>query len=169
MTDPVAPIWTAAWIRTHPVRFVGICLHLGFRTLFGIFWLAAGINKFQKQWHTTDILREIFLDRLTQLPPDSFAVWYLQNFAIPLYKPVAWVIGVGEVYAAVGLLLGLTTRWAAGMSLFILINLAIGGYYDASLIPFFILNTVFLRWQSGHWLGFDRLLVQRYPQSLWFR
>ena len=58
------------------------------------------------------------------------------------------VVTFGELYAAIGLLLGLTTRWAAGMSLFILINLAIGGYYDASLIPFFILNAIFLRCHS---------------------
>ena len=168
MTAP-APIWTGAWVRAHPLRFVGIILHLLFRTLFGIFWLAAGINKINKDWMTTDILREIFLDRLTQLPPDSFAVFYLQHFAIPLYMPVAWVVTIGEIYAALGLLLGLTTRWAAGMSLFILVNLAIGGYYDASLIPFFLLNIIFLRWQSGYWLGFDRALAQRYPQSRWFR
>jgi hypothetical protein len=68
-----------------------------------------------------------------------------------------------------GLLFGLTTRWAAWMSLFILLNLAIGGYYDASLLPFFILNILFLTRPSGQWLGFDRRLAKRYPESRWFR
>jgi hypothetical protein len=71
--------------------------------------------------------------------------------------------------AAIGLLFGTTTRWAAGMSFFILLNLAIGGYYDASLLPFFILNVVFLSWPSGQWLGFDRPLARRYPNARWFR
>jgi thiosulfate dehydrogenase [quinone] large subunit len=88
---------------------------------------------------------------------------------MPLYKLVAVVVTFGELYAAIGLLFGLTTRWAAGMSFFILLNLAIGGYYDASLIPFFILNVIFLLWPSGQWLGLDRILSRRYPDSRWFR
>jgi thiosulfate dehydrogenase [quinone] large subunit len=164
-----ADIWTWTGIRQHPIRTLGIVVHLVLRTLFGIFWLAAGINKINKGWLTTDILREIFLDRLTEMPPDSFAVFYLQSFAIPLYQAVAFVVTVGELYAAIGLLFGLTTRWAAWMSFFILLNLAIGGYYDASLIPFFILNIIFLTRPSGQWLGFDRWLSKRYPDSRWFR
>jgi thiosulfate dehydrogenase [quinone] large subunit len=140
-------------------------LHLLLRTLFAIFWLAAGINKVVKGWLTTDILRDIFLDRLTEMPPDAFASLFLQNFAIPLYGLVAWVITIGEIYSALGLLFGFTTRLAAGVSFFILIGLAIGGYYDASLIPFFILNLIFLWWPSGLWLGFDRSLAKRHPQD----
>lgn len=161
-------IWTFAWIKRHPIRMLGILLHIVLRTLFGIFWLAAGVNKLNKGWLSTDILERIFLDRLTEMPPDSFAVMYLQGFAIPLYKLVAWFVTFGELYAAIGLLLGLTTRWAAGMSFFILVNLAIGGYYDASLIPFFILNIIFLSRPSGRWFGLDRWLARKYPDSRWF-
>ena len=155
------PIWSLAWIKQNPVRFTGIIVHLLLRTLFGIFWLAAGLNKINKHWLTTDVLQRIFLDRLTEMPPDSFAVFYLQAFALPLYKLVAWVIVFGELYAAVGLLLGWTTRRAAAISFFILMNLAIGGYYDASLIPFFMLNIIFLCWPSGQWLGLDRWLSRK--------
>lgn len=162
-------VWTWRWIKAHPLRFFGIVVHLLLRTLFGVFWLAAGINKVSKDWLTSDILRDIFLDRLTEMPPDAFAALFLQEFAIPLYLLVAWVITVGEIYSAVGLLFGITTRIAAGTSLFILFGLAIGGYYDASLLPFFILNAAFLWWPSGLWLGFDRPLARRYPDSRWFR
>jgi thiosulfate dehydrogenase [quinone] large subunit len=165
----VPDIWNRAWLSAHKLKTFGIVLHVLFRTLFGLFWLAAGINKIQKGWLNTDILKQIFLDRLTEMPPDAFAVFYLQTFAIPLYMPVSWVVTVGELYAAVGLLLGWTTRWAAGMSFFILFNLAIGGYYDASLLPFFILNLIFLRWQSGLWVGIDRPLARRYPDSIWLK
>jgi len=165
----VPDIWNRPWLRSHKLKTVAIVLHVLFRTLFGLFWLAAGINKIQKGWLNTDILQQIFLDRLTEMPPDAFAVFYLQTFAIPLYIPVSWVVTVGELYAAVGLLLGWTTRWAAGMSFFILFNLAIGGYYDASLLPFFILNLIFMRWQSGLWVGLDRPLARRYPHSIWLK
>jgi len=165
--DSHTPVWSLAWFREHPFRFAGIVLHLLLRTLFGIFWLAAGLNKINKGWLSTDILERIYLDRLTEMPPDSFAVLYLQSFAIPLYKFIVWILVFGELYVAIGLLLGFTTRWAAGVSLFILVNLAIGGYYDASLLPFFILNIIFLCWPSGQWLGLDRRLSRYFPGSRW--
>lgn len=162
-------VWKRAWIKDHPVRFWGILVHLLFRTLFAVFWLFGGINKVVNDWMTSDYLREVFLERLTEMPPDAFASLFLQNFAIPLYGLVAWVITLGELYSAVGLLLGLTTRIAAGVSLFILCGFAVGGYYDASLIPFFILAAAFLWWPSGLWLGFDRPLARKYPGQRWFR
>ncbi len=164
-----ASVWRWAWIRAHLLRFTGVVLHLLLRTLLAVFWLAAGINKVRKDWLTSDILKEIFLDRLTEMPPDAFASLFLLNFAIPLYVLVAWVITLGEIYSAVGLLLGVTTRIAAAVSMFILCGFAIGGYYDASLIPFFLLNAMFLWWASGLWLGIDRPLAKRYPRSRWFR
>jgi thiosulfate dehydrogenase [quinone] large subunit len=162
-------VWKWAWVKAHPVRFGGIVLHIVLRTLFAIFWLVAGVNKVVKGWLTTDLLKQIFLDRLTEMPPDAFASLFLQNFAIPLYVLVAWVITIGEIYSAIGLLFGITTRIAAATSLFILLGLAIGGYYDASLIPFFLLTAAFLYWASGLWFGIDRLLARRYPQAWWFR
>ena len=167
--DEYAKVWTWRRIRGHPGRALGITIHPLLRTLFAVFWLAAGINKINKGWLTTDILRDIFLDRLTEMPPDAFAVFYLQEFAIPLYIAVAWVVTIGELYSAAGLLLGVTTRVAAAMSFFILFNLAIGGYYDASLLPFFILNLIFLWWPSGLWLGLDRKLANQYPGVRWFQ
>lgn len=160
--------WSGAWMRRHPLKTAGILLALLLRVLFGIFWMAAGVNKIRKDWLTSDILKRIFEDRLTEMPPDSFQVAYLQLFAIPLYKLVAWVVTFGELYVGIGLLLGFTTRWAAAMSFFILLNLSLGGYYDASLIPFFTLSLVFMIWPTGRWAGLDRPLSRRYPGSRWF-
>ena len=162
-------VWTLRWIKSHPLRCSGIILHLVLRTLFAVFWLAAGINKVVKGWLTSDILKEIFLDRLTEMPPDAFASLFLQKFPIPLYVLVAWFITLGEICSAVGLLVGVTTRIAACVSMFILCGFAVGGYYDASLIPFFIVNAIFLCWPSGLWLGVDRPLAKRNPGSRWFR
>ena len=36
--------WSGAYFRAHPLRVVGIVLHLLLRTLFGLFWIAAGAN-----------------------------------------------------------------------------------------------------------------------------
>ena len=156
-------------LKRRPAAITGIVFFLIMRTLFAIFWLVAGVNKINSGWVTSDVLKEVFLQRLTELPPDSFAVFYLSSFAIPLHTLIAWTVTLGELYSAVGLLIGLTTRWSAGVSLFILINFAIGGYYDASLIPFFILVALFIYYPSGQWLGFDKPLHAKYPKSIWFR
>jgi thiosulfate dehydrogenase [quinone] large subunit len=165
----VPGVWNLGFLRAHPVKLLGIVLHLFFRCLFGLFWIATGTNKIRKDWITTDMLKRVFEDRLTEMPPDSFPVFYLQKFAIPLYKLVAVVVTTGELYVGVALLLGFTTRWAAGVSFFILVNLALGGYYDASLIPFFLLSILMMSWNSGHWFGLDRRLHARNPASIWFR
>ena len=151
-----------------------IHLILGFllvilRLLFGLFWLLAGINKVNDEWMTSPILENIFLQRLTELPPDSFAVFYLTNFAIPFYQPIGWFITIGEIYSAIGLLIGLTTRSSALVSLFILFNFAIGGYYDASLLPFFILVLLFIKYPTGQWFGLDAILNRRFPNNRIFR
>ena len=151
-----------------------IHLILGFllvilRLLFGLFWLLAGINKVNDEWMTSPILENIFLQRLTELPPDSFAVFYLTNFAIPFYQPIGWFITIGEIYSAIGLLIGLTTRSSALVSLFILFNFAIGGYYDASLLPFFILVLLFIKYPTGQWFGLDAILNRRFPNYRIFR
>ena len=140
-----------------------------FRTLFAIFWLAAGIKKVESEWMTSNILEVVFLQRLTELPPDSFAVLYLSNFGIPLHQLIGWIVTLGELYSAIGLLVGLTTRCSAAVRLFIIFNFAIGGYYDAALMPFFILIFLFLRIPTGQWFGLDRYLSKKYPNQIIFK
>jgi uncharacterized membrane protein YphA (DoxX/SURF4 family) len=166
--DTTHSVWTVQHWRQHPVRMTGIVLHLILRGLFGLFWIAAGVNKLRKDWMTTDILRQIFEDRLTEMHPDSLQVMFLQEFAIPFYKLVAVFVTVSELYVGVALLLGLTTRWAAAIALVNLLGFSAGGYYDASLIPFFALCIIMMSWPSGRWLGLDRRLARKYPGSPWF-
>ncbi|MEQ9111365.1 MAG: DoxX family membrane protein [Rhodospirillaceae bacterium] len=172
MTDEVIKTqkefsWSGAWIKQNPLRFTGIILNILFRFLFGLFFLLAGVNKIIKGWLTTDLLEAVFLQRLTELNPASFAYSYLIEFALPLYPLISWIVTVGEVVVGLGLILGIATRLSSIGGFFILFNLAIGGYYDASLLPFFILNIIFIIYPSGHWLGFDGLLKLRYPQHGW--
>ena len=166
--DTTHSVWTAQRWRQHPVRMTGIVLHLILRGLFGLFWIAAGVNKLRKDWLTTDILRQIFEDRLTEMHPDSLQVMFLQEFAIPFYKLVAVFVTCSELYVGVALLLGLTTRWAAAIALVNLLGFSAGGYYDASLIPFFALAIMMMSWPSGRWLGLDRRLSHKYPGARWF-
>ena len=135
---------------------------------YGLFWIAAGVNKLRKEWLTTDILKQIFEDRLTELHPASLQVMFLQDFAIPFYKLVAVFVTFSELYVGVALLLGLTTRWAAAIALVNLLGFSAGGYYDASLIPFFALCIMMMSWPSGRWLGLDGRLSRKYPGSRWF-
>lgn len=164
----VQSVWTAKRWREHPIRMVGIVMHLVLRELYGLFWIAAGVNKLRKDWLTTDILKQVFEDRLTELHPASLQVMFLQDFAIPLYKLVAVFVTVSELYVGIALLLGLTTRWAAAIALVNLLGFSAGGYYDASLIPFFALSIMMMSWPSGRWLGLDGRLSRRYPGSRWF-
>ncbi len=161
--------WGLASLRSHPFGYFGRVVHIIFRILFGLFFLLAGINKLIGGWLISDYLKDVFLQRLTELNPDSFPSMYLENFALPLYLLIAWIVTWGELVAGLGLILGLATRPSALVALFILVNLAIGGYYDASLLPFFILCAFFLIFPSGQWLGMDRILHRRYPDSIWFR
>jgi len=177
MTDSIAPVneqvatddfsWSWGYVKSHPIRFIGIVLNIVFRLLFGLFFLLAGFNKVLKGWMTTDILEDIFLQRLTELDPTSFAHTYLTEFALPLYSLIAWIVAVGELAVGIGLILGIATRLSSFGGFFILFNLAIGGYYDASLLPFFLLNIIFIVYPTGHRLGFDGVLVQRFPKYRW--
>jgi uncharacterized membrane protein YphA (DoxX/SURF4 family) len=167
-SDSAQSVWTIERWRQRPVRMLGIVLHLLLRTLFGLFWIAAGVNKLRKDWLTTDILKQVFEDRLTELHPASLQVMFLQDFAIPFYKLVAVFVTVSELYVGAALLLGLTTRWGAAVALVNLLGFSAGGYYDASLIPFFALSIMMMSWPSGRWLGLDRRLSRKYPGSRWF-
>jgi hypothetical protein len=53
-TVATTSVWSGQRLREHPVRTLGIVLFLLLRTLFGLFWLAAGINKLRKGWLTSE-------------------------------------------------------------------------------------------------------------------
>lgn len=165
----VRSVWSRQHLRQHPMRTLGIVVFLLLRSLYGLFWLAAGLNKLRKGWLTTDILLRIFEDRLTEMHPASLQALFLENFAMPLYRLTAWVVTCGEVYVGIALLLGLTTRWAAGVAFFILLGFSAGGYYDASLLPFFLLAIMMMSWPSGHWLGLDGWFLRSNPEWRWLR
>ena len=159
------------WPRfaSQPGAAIGYGLLIFLRLFYGLFFFQAGVNKMMKGWGYASYLEEVFAQRITELNPNSFAAAYLENFAIPMATPISLIVAYGEVFAGAGLLLGLLTRSSAILAFFILFNIAIGGYYDASLLPFFAINLSIIIWPTGRLFGLDRWLARRYPDSIWFR
>jgi thiosulfate dehydrogenase [quinone] large subunit len=171
MSTATTTLKDAAWpsFRQAPGRFTGTALLVFLRLFYGLFFFQAGVNKMLKGWGYASYLAEVFAQRLTELNPDSFASLYLENFGIPFATPISFVVAWGELFAGIGLLLGLATRPAAILAFFILFNIAIGGYYDASLLPFFAMNIAFIFYPLGRKFGLDRYLHPRFPDSFLFR
>jgi thiosulfate dehydrogenase (quinone) large subunit len=167
MTEPATT--GGAEVRSSPLRTIGRVLGLLLRCLFGLFFLLAGINKLRQDWLWSDRLREVFTQRLAELDPASFGATFLASFGIPWYQSIAWVVTLVELGAGACLLLGLATRVNAVLAFWLMVMIGIGGYYDASLIPLWVMALLLVVLPTGHWLGLDRRLHAAHPASLWFR
>jgi thiosulfate dehydrogenase (quinone) large subunit len=167
--------WSLTSLKTKPLRYVGVAAAVFVRYFIGLFYFFAGLNKVRNGWLWTDYLKGVFeariadLNKLDMSAIESFGLMYLENFALPFYQPIAYIVGVGELYVGIACFLGLTSRWAGAVAFFLMFNFAIGGYYDASLLPLMALALVIILTPSGHWLGLDRRYAARYPASLLFR
>jgi uncharacterized membrane protein YphA (DoxX/SURF4 family) len=172
--------WGLASLKERPARYAGVLFVLLVRYFLGLFYLGAGINKLRNQWMWTDRLKAVFEQRLQELIDTGaltygefylnyIAIPYLKYFAIPLHIPVAIAVGVGELAVAASLFLGLMTRWGGALALFLMFNFALGGYYDASLLPLCAMAALMIVTPSGRWLGLDRRYHARHPQAAWFR
>lgn len=158
-----------ALLRQRPGKAVAIGFALFLRLLYALFFLGASVNKFQKDYMFSDYPLKVFTQRLAEIDPGSFGAKYLGDIIIPNYHFFGWFITWGELLAGVGLLVGLMTRWSAFLAFWICLNIGLGGFYDASLIPLGAIALLYVFLPSGHWLGLDRRLLARYPGSIWFR
>lgn len=155
--------------RSRPGRAIGISLVLLLRYLMALFFLGSSINKVSQGWLWSDAARVVFEARLAELDPATFGAKFLGAFAIPWYLPVAWVVTLTVITVTVSLALGLATRAGGILAVWLMAMFAIGGYYDASLIPLWLIAALFVVLPTGHWLGLDRRLHARRPASPWFR
>jgi thiosulfate dehydrogenase [quinone] large subunit len=155
--------------RAAPLRSLGVSLVLLLRYLMALFFLGSSINKLSRGWLWSDAARVVFDSRLAELDPDTFGAKFLSNFAIPWYPLVAWVVTLSVIAVTVSFALGLMTRAGAALAVWLMVMFAIGGYYDASLIPLWLIAALFIVLPTSHWLGLDRGLHARYPSSIWFR
>ena len=156
-------------MKASPLKGLGIAFLLFLRFLYAIFYIGAAFNKFQKNYLFSDYPLKIFQNQLTVIDPDGIMALYLRGFIIPNYQFVGWVVAWGEAAVAVSLLLGLGARWGGALALFITINIGLGGFYDASLIPLGLIAILFMVFPTGHWLGLDRRLHRKYPTAVWFK
>ena len=163
------PRFALLFLRSIPLRGSGIGRVLLLRFLFGIFFLGGAVNKFQRNYMFGDYPLDLFTKRLTEIDPASFPAMYLEKFIIPNYHLIGWVVTWGELAVAVGMLLGLGTRTAGLIAIFLMVNFSLGGYHDASLIVLNLIALVFVVLPTGHWRGLDRGLHARHPDSIWFR
>lgn len=147
----------------------GLFVMRALRYLYGVFYFLAGVNKLVQGWLWSDRLRVVFEERLAQLEPGSFGAVYLAKFGIPFYPLVAWSVTVLELVIGLGFLLGLAMRVNIWLALFLTVNIGIGGYYDASLIPFLVIPALLLFVPAAWRPGLDARLRARYPGSFWFR
>ena len=155
--------------RSAPARTLGIGVVLLLRYLMAFFFLGSSANKIGKGWLWSDYAKGVFESRLAELDPNSFGARFLGNFAIPWYPPVAWIVTLSVVAVTISLALGLATRYGAALAVWLMVMFAIGGYYDASLIPLWVIAALFVVLPTGQWLGLDRRLHARHPDSRWFR
>lgn len=142
---------------------------LGLRYFYGLFYLLAFINKVQMGYAWTDYPKQVFLKQLAQIDPNGLMAAYLTGFLIPNYRLVGIVITLVWAGVAVGLLLGLCTRWAGALAIFATVNIGLGGFYDASLIVLGLIALLFVVLPTGQWQGLDRRLHAKYPRSILFR
>ena len=165
----VAEAFRWSLLRARPVAGAGIAFVLLLRVLMALFFIGATFNKLKHGWMWTDYLQGVYLDRLEQIDPESFGAHFLETYAVPHYRFFGAMVTLGEGACAIGLTLGLMTRIAAIGAMLLMFAFAIGGYYDASLIALGLIFLPFVLLPTGHWLGLDRRLAQRYPNSWLFR
>jgi len=156
-------------MKHNPLKKVGIIVFLVGRYLFAAFFLYGFWRKLTKGWLWSDLMLGFFTKRFAELPAGSFQASYLEHFAIPLAFPIAWIVTVGELIIGLSLLAGFAVRANAALALFLVLNFAAGGYYNLSLPPFMIFSVLMMLLPSGHWLGVDKQLHHRYPDSIWFK
>jgi thiosulfate dehydrogenase [quinone] large subunit len=142
---------------------------LALRYLMALFFVGAAINKWTHGWLWTDKLHRVFIERLGEVDPESFGAWFLEHVGIPYYGVFAALVTLGETAIALGLLFGCVTRGAAIGAMICMSGFAIGGYYDASLIVLALMFLPLVLLPTGRWLGLDRRLHARHPNSIWFK
>jgi thiosulfate dehydrogenase [quinone] large subunit len=156
-------------LRAKPLKGIGIGLTLFLRTLYGLFYAFASVDKVRNGYAWTDYPLQVFTKQLAQIDQSGIMAAYMKGFLIPNYQFVGIVITIVWISVAVGLLLGFCTRLAGLLAIFATVNIGLGGFYDASLIPLGLIALLFVVLPTGHWFGLDRRLHARHPSAPLFR
>lgn len=106
------------------------------RQLYGLYFFLGGCFKFVVGLLWSDTLKKMFLERLVDVPENTFAHDYLTDFAIPQAFLIAYVLTIGELAVGFLYMKNLEVKWASVLALFITINIAIGGFFSWILVGF---------------------------------
>jgi thiosulfate dehydrogenase (quinone) large subunit len=161
--------WRFDYLREHPLQLLGVALVLAMRYFFAAFFIYGFWHKWEQGWIWTDIMKLHFIDRYAEIDMNSFQALYLQYFGIPLYVPIAFIVTVGELIIGLGLVFGVATRANAAFGLFMLLNFTAGAFYNIWIVILSAMAALFIVLPTGHWLGFDKRLNEKYPNSIWFK
>jgi thiosulfate dehydrogenase [quinone] large subunit len=123
---------TIPWQRARRIALLVL------RYIFGATFAYGAYHKITRRWMTSSVLREHFEQRLSEIDPNSFSAAYLRSFAIPFYRPIAWILTIGQVIVAFSMLTGIGVRQSAALALFLLVNISAGSYFNASMPPYLI-------------------------------
>ncbi|OAN48340.1 DoxX family protein [Chloroflexus islandicus] len=125
--DRSSTLWKAARVGLVLLRYA-----------FGATFAYGAYHKITRGWLTTPVMRQHFEQRLSEIDQNSFSAAYLRHFAIPLYRPIAWILTIGQVIVAISMLTGKGVRPSAALALFLLVNISAGSYFNASMPPYLI-------------------------------
>jgi uncharacterized membrane protein YphA (DoxX/SURF4 family) len=135
MSSPDEPTVDSMSVTQLPLPWV--LLRRG-RQLYGLYFFLGGCFKLLVGLLWSDILKSMFLERLLDIPAETFAHQYLTTFAIPNAFLIAYVLTLGELCVGLLFMLNFASKWGAALALFITINIGIGGFFSWILVGFIL-------------------------------
>jgi len=130
------------------------------RQLYGLYFFLGGCFKFAFGLLWSDTLRKMFLERLVDIPENTFAHDYLTEFAIPQAFLIAYILTIGELAVGFLYMKNLHVKWASILALFITVNIAIGGFFSWILVGF-IAVPIFIFFSSKPKLSIAEISTER--------
>jgi thiosulfate dehydrogenase [quinone] large subunit len=133
------------------------------RIYIGYYFLQQGVRKFQRDFPHGDWIGRQIGD-LASVDLYSWYKSFLMNYVVPHHELFGYLVMTGEILVGACLLLGLFTRFAAFVGLFLVINyylgpgMARGGAAVAQQQTFTVCLIVFLLSSPGRALGFDGII-----------
>ncbi len=118
--------------------------------LYGWYFLLAGIFKIFIGILFTNTLKEMFMERLLEIPPNSIGHTYLSVFAIPFSLPIAWILTIGEINIGLCFIKSTHFLYSNLAAIFIIINIGLGGYFSPTLLLFLFLPILLLMLRVSH-------------------
>ena len=142
------------------------------RIFLGYFFLKAGLGKVTGGFLNPPVFRDILVEWASGNPYPWYREFLLQT-VIPHSGIFSYLVATAEMGVGLCLLLGLMTRLAAGVGIFLNLNFYLGGGWRSPAAAginevFVVCQIVILFAAAGRSLGLDAYLHRRLPRvPLW--